>query len=60
MLKLAVLLLHVSNSAAALDFYCNRLGFRHEFSHRADDTKSDPCYSGVRATAFGGIRFIRQ
>jgi len=46
MFKLAIPLLHVSNAAAAEDFYCNRLGFRREFAHRADDTKSDPCYMG--------------
>ena len=47
MIKLAIPLLHVSNSAAAEDFYCSRLGFRREFAHRVDDTKSDPCYMGV-------------
>jgi len=47
MLKLAVPLLHVSNIAAAEDFYCNRLGFRREFAHRADDAMPDPCYMGI-------------
>ena len=47
MLKFAIPLLHVSNSAAAEDFYCNRLGFRREFAHRVDDAKPDPCYMGV-------------
>lgn len=47
MFKLAIPLLHVSNSAAAEDFYCNRLGFRREFAHRFDDTKLDPCYMGL-------------
>ena len=47
MLKLAIPLLHVTNSAAAEDFYCNRLGFRREFAHRVDDAKPDPCYMGV-------------
>lgn len=47
MFKLAIPLLHVSNSAAAEDFYCNRLGFRREFAHRSDGTKSDPCYMGL-------------
>jgi catechol 2,3-dioxygenase-like lactoylglutathione lyase family enzyme len=47
LLKLAIPLLHVSNSAAAEDFYCNRLGFRREFAHRADAAKPDPCYMGV-------------
>jgi len=45
--KLAIPLLHVSNSAAAEDFYCNRLGFHREFAHRLDDAKRDPCYMGV-------------
>jgi len=45
--KLAIPLLHVSNSTAAEDFYCNRLGFRREFAHRFDDAKPDPCYMGV-------------
>jgi catechol 2,3-dioxygenase-like lactoylglutathione lyase family enzyme len=46
-LKLAIPLLHVSNAAAAEDFYCNRLGFRREFAHRNDETKPDPCYMGL-------------
>ncbi len=47
MIKLAIPLLHVSNSAAAEDFYCNRLGFRRGFAHRGDEAKADPCYMGV-------------
>ena len=47
MFKLAVPLLHVSNSAAAEDFYCNLLGFLREFSHRLDGAKPDPCYMGL-------------
>jgi len=47
MLKLAIPLVHVSNSTAAEDFYCNRLGFRREFAHRVDEAKADPCYMGV-------------
>jgi catechol 2,3-dioxygenase-like lactoylglutathione lyase family enzyme len=47
LLKLAVPLLHVSNSVAAEDFYCKLLGFRLEFAHRADNAKPDPCYMGV-------------
>jgi len=42
-IKLAIPLLHVSNSAAAEDFYCRQLGFRLEFAHRADQAKADPC-----------------
>ena len=37
MLKLAVPLIHVSNSATAEEFYCGRLGFRREFAHRVDE-----------------------
>lgn len=47
MIKLAIPLLHVSDSAAASDFYCNRLGFRLEFSHRGNEAKPDPCYTGL-------------
>lgn len=47
MLKRAIPLLHVSNSAAAEEFYCDRLGFHREFVHRADDTMPDPCYMGI-------------
>lgn len=47
MIKHAVPLLHVSNAAMAREFYCNRLGFRHEFSHRSEGVKDDPCYMGI-------------
>lgn len=47
MLKLAIPVLHVSSSAAAEEFYCNRLGFRREFAYRFDDAKPDPCYMGL-------------
>jgi uncharacterized glyoxalase superfamily protein PhnB len=47
LIKVAIPLLHVSNSASAAEFFCNRLGFRLEFAHRADDTKPDPCYMGL-------------
>jgi len=47
LLKLAIPVLHVSNSIAAEEFYCKRLGFRREFAHRVDDAKSDPCYMGL-------------
>jgi len=46
-IKLAIPLLHVSDSAAAEEFYCNQPGFRREFAHRADDARTDPCYSGL-------------
>jgi uncharacterized glyoxalase superfamily protein PhnB len=47
MFKAAVPVFHISNSAEALKFYCEKLGFRHEFSHRAIEAQADPCYSGV-------------
>jgi len=46
-LKRAVPLLHVSSSAEAEDFYCNRLGFRRHFAYRVDETKADPCFLGL-------------
>jgi len=46
-IKLAIPLLHVSTAAQAEEFYCNRLGFRREFAHRGDETKPDPCYTGI-------------
>lgn len=47
MIKLAIPLLHVSDSAAAEEFYCKRLGFRREFAHRGDAAKADPYYMGI-------------
>jgi len=47
MIKLAVPLLHVSNAAAAEEFYSNGLGFRVEFAHGPGGAKSDPCYVGI-------------
>ena len=47
MIKLAIPLVHVSDSAAAEDFYCNRLGFRREFAYRVDDAMPDPCFMGL-------------
>jgi uncharacterized glyoxalase superfamily protein PhnB len=47
LIKVAIPLVHVSNSAAAQAFYCERLGFRREFAHRGDEAKADPCYMGV-------------
>ncbi len=35
MLKSAVPLFHISNTAAAVEFCCGRLGFHLEFAHRA-------------------------
>ncbi len=48
MLKLAIPVLHVSSSAAAEDFYSNRLGFQREFAYRPDATRTDPCYMGFK------------
>lgn len=47
MIELAIPLVHVSNSIAAEEFYCQRLGFRREFAHRGDEAKADPCYMGL-------------
>ena len=47
MIRHAVPLLHVSNAEAAVEHYCKGLGFRHEFSHRPDGVKADPCYMGI-------------
>jgi hypothetical protein len=46
-LKLAIPLIQVTNTAAAEEFHCNRLGFRREFAHRADPAEYDPCYMGI-------------
>ena len=46
-MKQAIPVLHVSRSAAAEDFYCNRLGFRRLFAYRVDEAKPDPCYMGL-------------
>lgn len=47
MFKCAIPVLHVTSSAAAEEFYCNRLGFRRRFAYRADQARPDPCYMGV-------------
>ena len=47
LIKVAIPLVRVSSSAAAEEFYCERLGFRREFAHRGDKAKADPCYMGV-------------
>jgi len=44
--KAAIPVLHVSRSAAAAEFYCERLGFRQEFAYRPFGS-SDPCYMGL-------------
>jgi catechol 2,3-dioxygenase-like lactoylglutathione lyase family enzyme len=47
MIKLATPLLHVSNAAAAQDFYCTRLGFHLEYAHGPHGPEGDPCYMGI-------------
>lgn len=39
--------LHVSDSHAAEEFYCGRLGFSRAFVYRPDKSRADPCYMGV-------------
>jgi catechol 2,3-dioxygenase-like lactoylglutathione lyase family enzyme len=45
--KRAIPVLHVRSSAAAEEFYCNRLGFRRQFAYRLDEASPDPCYVGL-------------
>ncbi|HXR37596.1 MAG TPA: glyoxalase superfamily protein, partial [Terracidiphilus sp.] len=47
MIKQAVPVLHVSNAAAAQEFYLKRLGFRLEFGHGPHGADGDPCYFGI-------------
>ncbi len=47
MIRRAIPLLHVSNAAAAIKFYCHGLGFQLEFQHRPDGVTGDPCYMGM-------------
>lgn len=44
MINRAIPLLHVSNIAAAVEFYCSGLGFRLEYAHSPNDAEEDPCY----------------
>ncbi len=44
MLKRAIPLLHVSDSSAAIKFYCGQLGFRLASSYKPDPQRSDPAY----------------
>lgn len=48
MFQTAIPVLHVTTSQEAEDFYCRLLGFQKEFDYLLDETKSDPCYMGVR------------
>ncbi len=47
MIQRAIPVLHVSDSQAAEDFYCDMLGFRRDFAYRPDSSLPDPCYMGV-------------
>jgi uncharacterized glyoxalase superfamily protein PhnB len=47
MFKTAIPVLHVRSSAAAEEFYCEKLGFRRQFAYRRDESKADPCYMGL-------------
>ena len=47
MIRRAIPLLHVSNAAAAVEFYCGGLGFQLEFEHRPEGVTTDPCYMGI-------------
>lgn len=48
MLKLAIPVLHVSRSAAAEAFYCDKLGFKREFAYRPAENQDDPCTDSMR------------
>src|ERR1700739_1746344 len=47
MIRRAIPLLHVSNAALAIEFYCHGLGFQLEFEHRPEGVTADPCYMGI-------------
>jgi len=47
MFREAIPVLHVSSSAAAQAFYCDRLGFQQAFAFRLDEAEPDPCYMGL-------------
>ena len=46
MFRAAIPVLHVSSSAAAEEFYCQKLGFGREFAYRPGE-HDDPCYMGL-------------
>ena len=50
MIKIAIPLLHVSDSVSAEEFYCNQLGFKKTFVYRPFDG-SEPCYFGIMRDA---------
>jgi uncharacterized glyoxalase superfamily protein PhnB len=42
MIKVAIPLLHVSNAAEAVEFYCGNLGFQFEFARRGTTRRRTP------------------
>jgi len=46
MIKLAIPVLHISDSASAEQFYCEQLGFKKSFSYQPFG-QSGPCYFGI-------------
>ena len=46
MIRRAIPVLHVTNTAKALTFY-HGLGFQLEFEHHAQGAAGDPCYMGI-------------
>ncbi len=46
MLKFAIPVLHISDSAAAEHFY-GLPGFQRRFAYRLDEAKREPCYMGL-------------
>jgi hypothetical protein len=54
LLKSAIPVFRVSRSEAAEAFYCGRLGFRREFTHRPDTLcRTTPARPGRRALGEG-------
>jgi hypothetical protein len=51
LLKYAIPVLPASRSAAAEEFYGNRLGFRRQFASRLDETKPGPGYEATGSLA---------
>ena len=46
MFKFAIPVMHATSSAAAEEFYCDRLGFSQAFAYRPFGG-ADPCYMGL-------------
>ena len=61
MLRDAIPVLGVSDSRAASDFYCEKLGFEKQFEYRPFPDRDDPCHMGlsrggasIRVSSFPG------